>query len=497
MRKDLTAKEKFLFSIRKAKWIFLFFLSPSFLSAATFEDYYRAGTALYSRQQFEKALLYFQAAQKLNPAHRPSWIGAGNCAYHLKNEEKALAFYEQALKLDPSDSALQSFVEKLRARLRPSTAFSPQQKKTPRASLPEETIRAFKAGDYETAARGFKIAAQESRKEEEKGTLLLYLAAAEEKMEKNREAVLHYRAAAALLKDPKWEKRAKALESRLEEWDQDWVKEHWASGDLALDVFPPVSPFGVRFLPELLMFTLDDLESDAQRVQDDARGERLFDPTLQLDMAVPPSAFAFFLQPFWRLSPRWEGSLFAGRLSLSDYFYELRNSTGRVESARVRFQTRPLWIGAGLRRYFVQDGSEGVQFFIGAEAGWVPLEARTEQVRGLWESDFLGSGRFQGAAFDAGFRVGVDFRLASSVFLSPQGRFRFLKSGSFTGTFVENGRNGKGRLVVFEETNGKHLRVLPDDPAAFGVDPAAWPGVKDFRLDLTGLEWSLSLSVHF
>lgn len=474
------------------------------LGASAAEPYYRAGVSLYTRKDFDRALRYFEAALKLDPSHAPSWVSAGNTAYHLRRYAEALRYYEGALERSPQDTRLRAFVERLRRSFASPATPKPHDPGAPPAGRREteepasphfrKGVELYRAGRHLEAARELKFAAREK----EDGRIFAYLAAAEEKGDRTREAVLHYRVAARLLSDERLEKRAAALEAGLDEWDREWVKEKFASGDLALDMPEPPGRFGLRVSSGLFLFGLREFEAEAERVQEDSRKDQTVEPSTRADVHVPPSALLFGISPFVRITPQVEAALRVEMHSLGTYSYEITDSTGRLDSASLEIRGAPA-LGLSVRYLFVEDGSERSQFYLGAEALRIPLEIRTEENRTNLPTDRLAGGNFKAPTVGLGFCTGIDFRLGGSAFLAPQVRLRIAKASNFHGGFRDSttGREGEGTLMTYEDVNGRHVTVIPDDPAAFGVDPSAFEDLRPLELNLGGLELGLTLAVHF
>jgi hypothetical protein len=104
-------KRKFLSSL-----LFLSaFLSASFLSAFTSNDYTNAGLQVYAKKDYALAIRYFSAALGMNPSDARALQSRANCYYFLGKYEEALGDYEKVLAANPSGPVSQ-FVQALRAK---------------------------------------------------------------------------------------------------------------------------------------------------------------------------------------------------------------------------------------------------------------------------------------------------------------------------------------------------------------------------------------------
>lgn len=74
---------------------------PAFAQAATEQEYYDQGVALFNQGSYEEALHNFEEASALNPAEPAYYDWQGSCLYYLVAFDEALQAFNQALTLEP------------------------------------------------------------------------------------------------------------------------------------------------------------------------------------------------------------------------------------------------------------------------------------------------------------------------------------------------------------------------------------------------------------
>lgn len=79
------------------------------------QQYFTAGTQLYTEAKYAEALSYFQYAAQLNPASAEIQQYLGNALYAMGRLPEALAAFEQAAALNPQDAQLRQWVDQFRA----------------------------------------------------------------------------------------------------------------------------------------------------------------------------------------------------------------------------------------------------------------------------------------------------------------------------------------------------------------------------------------------
>jgi|GEM_PF-3488445 tetratricopeptide (TPR) repeat protein len=90
-------------------------LSTQTLSAATADEYYRAGLSLFQQKQFKQSADYLKAAVQLEPSHWQAYQALGNSQYQSGQVPEAIASYEKALLLNPNNPPLRNFLETLKS----------------------------------------------------------------------------------------------------------------------------------------------------------------------------------------------------------------------------------------------------------------------------------------------------------------------------------------------------------------------------------------------
>ena len=78
------------------------------------------GRALYGQGKYERALRYFNRAVRYKPGHADSRYHRSNVYYHLGKYQKALKDAEAAVQLAPRSKAARAWLDKVRAKLKPT-----------------------------------------------------------------------------------------------------------------------------------------------------------------------------------------------------------------------------------------------------------------------------------------------------------------------------------------------------------------------------------------
>jgi len=133
--------------MKKLGWILsIIFSSSPLLHAATptSDDYYKAASGLYAKQQYDLAIRYYQAAIQSDPNHWQAYQGLGTAFYQKKDYRNASAYFDKSLSLHPDNPSLKQFNDKLKG-AHTEWAQVP-------VSVPEPTTTPFSRSPSQSAA---------------------------------------------------------------------------------------------------------------------------------------------------------------------------------------------------------------------------------------------------------------------------------------------------------------------------------------------------------
>lgn len=471
--------------LKRSSLIFLMlgfgFLSPFQASAqtsASADQYYQYGNRFYSEKDYARAAQYYGAAVRLNPNHAAAWQGLGNATYAAGQPQKALAYYEKALQLNPSNTQLSSFVQRLRAQYGGGAPAGAQPALQAAGDALSRGKALFQQKQYAAAVPYLQQAVQENPKD---ATAYYYLGYAQYAAGDKKNAALNFGRSAQLSQNTQTKAYADRLKAQLPPADQKWVEGQLAKtpGQAERE-----RKFGFRALPGIALFKIKDLEADADSIE-----KRAADNAMGLDGSVPQGNLYFGLEPFVRPIPNLDLALGFAFFPIGKYSYTLSQPSNFNFKESAVFDMSSTVIPFTARGVF---GKGKTRFFVGAGAG---LYSVNVDLLDNITSDLASTGingKFDGSTTGFHVTTGAEFRLASSVGVSPYLFYRSAKVTDLTGTQTTT----SGGAAVTE--SGTLMFDTKDNKIDFLKDgDTADPEDRPLELDLSGIQFGIMVSVFF